>query len=49
MLMFGREVNIPSEILYPFPKPEEPEDIHEYVLELREKLENCYHMLRENL
>ena len=49
MLMFGREVNIPSDILYPFPKPEEPEDIHEYVFELREKLENCYHMVRENL
>ena len=37
MLMFGREVNIPSVILYPFPKPEEPDDIHEYVFELREK------------
>ena len=31
MLMFGRELNIPSDILYPFPKPEEPDDIHEYV------------------
>ena len=47
MLMFGWEVNIPSDILYPFPKPKEPEDIHEYVHELSEKLENCYHMVRE--
>ena len=47
MLMFGWEVNIPSDILYPFPKPKESEDIHEYVHELSEKLENCNHMVRE--
>ena len=24
MLMFGREVNMPKDLLYPFPRPEEP-------------------------
>ena len=49
MLMFGREVNIPSDILYPFPRPEEPENIHEYVHDLRDKMEECYHIVRKNL
>ena len=49
MLMFGREVNIPSNILYPFPRQEEPASIHEYVSELRDRLEETYHTVRENL
>ena len=49
MMMFGREVNIPSDILYPFPRPEEPENIHEYVHDLRDKMEECYHIVRKNL
>ena len=49
MLMFGREVNIASDILFPFPRPEEPSDVHEYVSELRDKLEECYHVARKNL
>ena len=47
--MFGREINIPSDILYPFPRPEEPENIHEYVHDLRDKMEECYHIVRKNL
>lgn len=35
--MFGREVNIPSDILYPFPGPEEPTDVHDYVRDLRDR------------
>ena len=49
MLMFGREVNIPSNILYPFPRQEEPASVHEYVSELRDRLEETYHTVRENL
>ena len=49
MLMFGREINIPSDILYTFPRPEEPENIHEYVHDLRDKMEECYHIVRKNL
>ena len=49
MLMFGREVNIASDILFPFPRPEEPSDVHEYVSELRDKLEECYHVARKNI
>lgn len=49
MLMFGRELNIPSDILYPFPRPEEPADVHEYVSDLRERLEDIYHTVRKNL
>ena len=49
MLMFGRELNISSDILYPFPRPEEPADVHEYVSDLRERLEDIYHTVRKNL
>ena len=49
MLIFGREVNIPSNILYPFPRPEEPETVHEYVSDLRNSLEVIYHTVRKNL
>ena len=49
MLMFGREVNTPSNILYPFPRPEEPETVHEYVSDLRNSLEVIYHTVRKNL
>ena len=49
MLMFGREVNVSSDILFPFPRPEEPSDVHKYVSELRDRLEECYHSARKNL
>ena len=48
-LMFGREVNIPSDILFPFPKPEAPSTVHEYACKLRDKLEQSYHLVRKNL
>jgi hypothetical protein len=48
-LMLGREVNSPSDILFPRPAPEEAPEVHDYVRELREKMENCYHIARENL
>lgn len=49
MLMFGREVGMPSDILFPFPRPEESPDVHEYVFDLRNRMEECYHLARENL
>ena len=49
MLMFGREVNMPNDILFPFPRPEKPSDVHEYVSELRDRLEECHHSARKNL
>ena len=49
MLMFGREVNMPNYILFPFPKAEDSSDIHEYVAELRNKMEECFHIVRKNL
>ena len=49
MLIFGRKINIPSDILYPFPRPEEPENIQEYVHDLRDKMEECYHIVHKNL
>lgn len=42
-------VNMPNDILFPFPRPEEPADIHEYVIDLRDKMEECYHTVRKNL
>ena len=48
-LMFGREVNLPSDILFPFPQTEVAPDLPEYVLELRERMEECYNIVRQNL
>ena len=49
MLMFGREVNLPSDLLYPFPKPEAPPNVHDYVMSMREQMEDCYYLAREAL
>ena len=49
MLMFGREVNLPGDILFPFPRQEEPSDVYEYVQNLRTKMEEIYHIARKNL
>jgi hypothetical protein len=49
MLMFGREVNLPSHLLFPFPRPEAPLNQHWYVADLREKMEETYHLAREAL
>ena len=49
MLVFGREVNIPGDLLFPFPRPEDPPDVHEYVVTLREKMEECYHIVWKDL
>ena len=45
--MFGREVNLPLDVLYPMPQREQ--GISDYVQQLRENLELVYRYARENL
>jgi hypothetical protein len=47
--MFGREVNLPCDVLFPRPQPEEPRESHEYVANLRHKMEECYEIARQTL
>lgn len=49
MLMFGREVNLPANLLFPFPRDVDHTETHEYLYQLRDKVEECYHLARENL
>ena len=49
MLMFGREVNLPIELLFPLPAPAEIPDVHAYVANLKLRLEECYTRAREHL
>ena len=48
-LMFGREVHLPVDLLFPRPAAEEPKDTHQYASELVEKLHECYHIARDHL
>ena len=48
-LMFGREVHLPVDLLFPRPAAEEPKDTHQYASELVEKLQECYHIARDHL
>ena len=50
MLMLGREVNLPIDVLYPKPANEESHvTTAEYVNELRNQMENCHALAREHL
>lgn len=48
-LMFGREVNLPIDLLYPLPKRNTTQDHSEYVRDLRGEMEECYAAAREAL
>ena len=48
-LMLGREVNLPVDILVGQPPVEREIDEHEYVAELRDRLEDAYAQARDNL
>ena len=48
-LMLGREVNLPIDILYPRPSSQEPLESHEYVAQLRERMEQCFDIARDCL
>ncbi len=45
MMMFGRAVHLPVDLLFPIPTMEIPENAVEYVTQLRARLEKCYHLL----
>ena len=47
--MLGREVNLPIDILYSRPSSQEPLESHEYVAQLRERMEHCLDMARDCL
>ena len=48
MLMLGREVNLPCDIV--FPKPiQSSVELHEYVQQLRDSMEECFDLARKNL
>lgn len=49
MLMLGREVNTPIHILYPLPVEHDQYTTNQYVQNMREKMEQLYHLARENL
>lgn len=49
MMMFGREVILPNQIIYPLPDQKHNKNPEDYVGELRAKLENIYKVARENL
>ena len=49
MMMFGREVNLPADVVFPFPHEDAPKDVHDYVHELRSKMEKCFHLSRQHL
>ena len=49
MLMLNREVHLPVDLLFPRPRSKERVEVHEYVAELRAKMEQCYDIARRNL
>jgi hypothetical protein len=49
MMMLGREVHLPVDIIFPIPQMAVPENAVEYVSELRSRLERCYHFGRQHL
>ena len=49
MMMFGREVTLPVDVIFPLPRHEASVNEHEYVSMLREKMEECYEIARKQL
>ena len=49
LLMFGRELNSPCNVLHPRPSEESSPEVHDYVSNLRDKMEECYDLARRNL
>ena len=48
-LMLGREVNLPVDIIFPRKLPPPHEELHEYVAEMRDRMEECFELARECL
>lgn len=49
MMMLGREVRLPVDLLFPVPETEMPVNTAEYVVQLRARLEKCYDFARQYL
>jgi len=49
MLMLGREVLLPSQIIFPLPPKQDDQNPDSYVSLLKSKLEEVYHTARQNL
>ena len=50
MLMLGREVILPNQLIFPIPRDGLPQQTADtYFSELREKIEDVYHIARQNL
>ena len=49
MLMFGREVDMPNQLLFPLPSSHTYLDPDYYVASIKDKLEEIYHSIRKNL
>lgn len=48
-LMFGRELNLPTDLVFPRPRQEVPQDLPEYVVALQERLHSCFELARQTL
>ena len=49
MMMQGREVTLPVDVIFPLPRQEASVNEHEYVSMLREKMEECFNIARKQL
>ncbi|CAG2191492.1 unnamed protein product [Mytilus edulis] len=49
MLMLGREITLPHQIIFPFPNCNESMEVETYVSKMRSKLEEIYQLAREHL
>ncbi|VDI65663.1 Hypothetical predicted protein [Mytilus galloprovincialis] len=49
MLMLGREITLPPQIIFPFPNCNESMEVETYVSKMRSKLEEIYQLAREHL
>ena len=49
MMMFGREVTVPGDLLYPLPGKTKDQEEYEYIINLRKHQEECYNIARGNL
>ena len=49
MMMLGREVTLPVDVIFPLPQQDASVEEHEYVANLREKMEECFTIARKQL
>ena len=49
MMMLGREVTLPVDVIFPLPQQDASVEEHDYVANLREKMEECFTIARKQL